>query len=94
MRVLKSARHGTGGGNYYLDTDYNDTRMAELERVDLVINCWTTFAFDAALAGKPVMQLRRQPSIETESHIKKDQHSLTARDSPHFDASEPATKPE
>jgi hypothetical protein len=48
---------GSGGGNYYLDADYNSARMKELNRVDLVINCWTTFAFDAALAGKPVLQL-------------------------------------
>lgn len=43
--------------DYYLDDEYNRCRLEELEQCDLVVNCWTTFALDAAAAGKPVLQL-------------------------------------
>lgn len=43
--------------DYYLDDTYNEARMADLAACSMVVNCWTTFALDAALAGRPVLQL-------------------------------------
>ncbi len=43
--------------DYFLDDDYNNRRLADLVRVRFVVNSVTTFGLDAALAGRPVLQL-------------------------------------
>lgn len=50
--------------DYYLDDDYNRIRLGELDSCDLVINSGTTFALDAAAAGRPVLQLDLRGSTE------------------------------
>ncbi len=67
VRIAQYGR-GAGGNDYYLDNQYNRERIAELDRADVVIAAGTTFALDAALAGKPVLQLdiredSRYPSL-------------------------------
>ncbi len=42
--------------DYFLDDDYNNRRLADLVRVQFVVNSVTTFGLDAALAGMPVLQ--------------------------------------
>lgn len=42
--------------SYFLDEEYNKTRIQELEETKLVINIGTTFALDAAAFGIPVFQ--------------------------------------
>lgn len=49
--------------DYFLSDDYNIRRIEELEEVDLVINLGTTFAFDAALYGLPILQLESLNSV-------------------------------
>ena len=46
-----------GGNKYTLKKNYNQTRLGELERCDLLINLGTTFAIDAAAFGLPIIQL-------------------------------------
>lgn len=46
-----------GPMDYFLDDDYNNRRLADLARVQFVVNSVTTFGLDAALAGVPVLQL-------------------------------------
>ncbi|NEQ45387.1 MAG: hypothetical protein F6K00_18360 [Leptolyngbya sp. SIOISBB] len=46
-----------GGGNYTLEQNYNEARLKDLEKANLVINLGTTFAIDAAAFGLPVLQL-------------------------------------
>ena len=46
-----------GPMDYFLDDDYNNRRLADLVRVQFVVNSVTTFGLDAALAGVPVLQL-------------------------------------
>lgn len=43
--------------NYYLDDTYNMRRFDELLDASMVINAFTTFGLDAAVAGIPVLQL-------------------------------------
>jgi hypothetical protein len=43
--------------SYFLDDVYNESRIALLNRSDLVLNIGTTFALDAAVFGIPVAQL-------------------------------------
>lgn len=50
-------RDSSSALDYYLDDEYNRTRSDELASCDLVINCWTTYGLDAAIAGRPVLQL-------------------------------------
>lgn len=47
-----------GGSNYRLSESYNQGRIRELKRCDVVINLGTTFAMDAAAYGLPVIQLQ------------------------------------
>ena len=46
-----------GGSSYDLNDTYNKTRLRDLDKCDLVITRGTTFAFDAAANGIPVLQL-------------------------------------
>lgn len=48
---------GTRPEDYYLDSEYNKTRIEELKCCDLMINGGTTFGIDAAIFGLPVLQL-------------------------------------
>lgn len=65
--------------NYYLDDEYNQLRFKELLDASLVINAFTTFGLDAAVAGIPVLQLdlRKASGYENSNllfnnhHIKK-----------------------
>lgn len=43
--------------NYYLSREYNQRRFRELKSARCVVNAFTTFGLDAALAGMPVLQL-------------------------------------
>lgn len=43
--------------NYYFSDQDNISRFEEIKNVKYVINCFTTFALDAALYGIPVLQL-------------------------------------
>jgi hypothetical protein len=43
--------------DYFLDDEYNETRLGELRRVRAVVNTVTTFGLDASCAGVPVLQL-------------------------------------
>ena len=50
--------------DYFLDDAYNEQRLHDLRRVDLVITFGTTFAIDAAAAGVPVLQLDLRPAAD------------------------------
>ena len=43
--------------NYFLDDNYNKKRFAEVSDAKFIINVFTTFGLDAAVAGIPVLQL-------------------------------------
>lgn len=43
--------------DYFLSADYNNQRLSELQRCDMIINLGTTFAIEAALFGLPILQL-------------------------------------
>jgi hypothetical protein len=43
--------------DYYLDSEYNRQRLAELGQCDSMINGGTTFGIDATIFGLPVLQL-------------------------------------
>lgn len=47
-----------GGSSYDLSDTYNETRLLDLNKCQLVITRGSTFAFDAAANGIPVLQLR------------------------------------
>lgn len=49
--------------NYFLDDSYNMKRFEEIIEADLVINAFTTFGLDAAMAGMPVLQLDLRNTI-------------------------------
>ena len=51
-----SYQKNDGGSSYQLSEDYNKTRLQELALCDYVITIGTTFAFDAASFGVPVLQ--------------------------------------
>lgn len=57
-------REGPARVDYYLDDDYNNRRLHELAGCDVVISSGTTFALDAAAAGRPVLQLDLRGSHE------------------------------
>ena len=54
---VSSAPGASGATDYFLDSEYNLTRLRELSGVRLVVNTVTTFGLDAACAGIPVLQL-------------------------------------
>ncbi len=51
-------QNNKGGSNYDLSDEYNENRLKELKKSDIVINLGTTFALDAAAFGLPVVQLK------------------------------------
>lgn len=64
VTVGYSVEGGEIPANYYLDDVYNKQRFEEAMACNIVINCFTTFGLDAALAGIPVMQLDLRQSDE------------------------------
>jgi hypothetical protein len=47
----------TKSTDYFLDDHYNADRISELCRANIVLNLYTTFALDSALANRPVLQI-------------------------------------
>jgi hypothetical protein len=62
--------------DYYLDDAYNDNRIRDLAKADLVINLYTTYALDASLAGRPVLQLdlSQNQDLPAVKHLFRNQH--------------------
>ena len=52
--------------NYTLTDEYNKRRFDEIKNASLVINAFTTFGLDAAVAGFPVLQLDLQKATDYE----------------------------
>lgn len=67
---------GRDFANYFLDDNYNMRRFQEIIEADLVINAFTTFGLDAAVAGIPVLQLDLRDAIgyEDSSRVFGNQH--------------------
>ncbi len=66
---VSSVSHGkiSNPANYYYSDEENDKRFSLLDDIDLVINAFTTFGLDAAVAGLPVLQLDLRQAIGFES---------------------------
>ncbi len=56
--VIGSYQENNGRSSYGLSDEYNNKRIEELSRCTSVLNLGTTFAFDAAAFGLPVIQLK------------------------------------
>jgi hypothetical protein len=55
VKILSYQTNG-GGSSYDLSESYNDKRLKELQLCDFIITRGTTFAFDTAAYGLPVLQ--------------------------------------
>lgn len=54
---IASESGASGPGDYFPTEEYNEARIALLDRCDAVVNLATTFALDSAALGLPVFQL-------------------------------------
>ena len=54
---ILSYQESIDGANYSLSKAYNKKRTNELNKIDLIITRGTTFVFDAAIYGKPILLL-------------------------------------
>ena len=78
-----------GGGNYRLSRAYNEGRLDELRKSDVIINLGTTFAIDAAAYGLPVIQFelacpRQYPFLSTLSTFPHLQRHFFCHQASHF----------
>ncbi|MGF1765949.1 hypothetical protein L4D06_00955 [Enterovibrio makurazakiensis] len=70
VEVMDIGEHVENPANYYLDDEYNKLRFSSLDDVDVVINAFSTFGFDAACYGVPVIQLDlRQNASYLDSYL-------------------------
>jgi hypothetical protein len=63
--IVGEVSHGeiVNPANYFYSNEDNAKRFAALNEVDMVINAFTTFGLDAAVAGVPVLQLDLRESV-------------------------------
>lgn len=54
IKIL-SYQKSIDGANYSLSESYNKNRIKEMNKVDIILSRGTTFVFDAAIYGKPVV---------------------------------------
>jgi hypothetical protein len=65
ITIIRDDSSSYGSGDYFLSDEYNQKRLDILDKSDILINLGTTFAFEGALIGLPIVQFDLDKTSES-----------------------------